>query len=301
MSNSKELTAQLLDSYDGNILLIDGDSIAFLIGWHHREHQEIDKVKEAVDMFLKELFLLSGTAGYLGVVASPGKNCFRYGSYKFKPYKGNRKPTEEGDTSMDWIKFWQPIIDTHLIDAHGFVYAPMHLETDDVIIAVHEELRSVNSDLSVVISSPDKDLRQVPGKFYNYKPKMNADGTAVYEGVVEVDPSTAKRNWCMQMIMGDTTDNIAGIPGMGEKKAAEMLKSLPEIQWINAIKMLYQEKFGPYYGPKIYAETEAAVTMLNSKHPMIESLKFPIPEFVLQIKPVKSKYAQESPFSEEAE
>ena len=80
----------------------------------------------------------------------------------------------------------------------------------------------------------------------------------------------AKYNWCMQMLMGDSADNIAGIPGMGEKKAAELLKSVDEIMWGTTVKRAYEKHFGPYYGPIIYAETEATVTMMTPEHPLWE-------------------------------
>jgi hypothetical protein len=62
----------------------------------------------------------------------------------------------------------------------------------------------------------DKDLDQVPGWHYNWK----------RDEVYHVSPEKANWNFWMQVLTGDYTDSIVGIPGVGPKKAAEILSGL---------------------------------------------------------------------------
>lgn len=64
-----------------------------------------------------------------------------------------------------------------------------------------------------VICTIDKDLGMIPGRHYNW------DSGAMYN----VGPTDAFYFFCKQMLTGDSTDNIPGIPRMGDKKAEAIL------------------------------------------------------------------------------
>lgn len=244
-----------LSSHSG-ILLIDGDAIPWMIGWHHREHQDTDLVKESVDNWFRDFMLLTGAESFIGVLANKDTACFREKSYKYQKYKGNR--TEK----PDWIIFWEPIIRKHLCEEYGFQIAVPGLETDDVISALGWMVWENKID-KVFICSPDKDLKQVPGNHINYS-KMGEGGNPQ---TIHVTAREAQKNLCMQLLTGDSTDNISGIPGIGQVKAEKILGD-EDIYWGHNVKMTYQKYFGPYYGPIIYEETSAAVTLMGSKSPM---------------------------------
>ena len=261
-----QLTLQPQESSPLNVMVIDGDAIPFMIGWHHREHQDKSIVYEALDLWFRDLMLLTNSPHYCGVLAPEHGSCFRYKTYRFKPYKGNRKSADDG--SDDWIKFWEPVIREYLVEKYKFSYAPKGLETDDVLSYLgwmyHEGPKNLGS---FVIASPDKDLKQVPGIHLDYR-KVGDEACTL----VEVDFKTATYNLCMQLLCGDTTDNIAGIPGMGPVKAAKLLTEaavdamFPETMWMNAVKVKYNDYFGDFYGPIIYNETLSAVMLINSTH-----------------------------------
>jgi len=63
-----------------------------------------------------------------------------------------------------------------------------------------------------IICSPDKDMRQIPGKLYDLS-----------EGVVNITKEDGDRWHMIQTMAGDQTDGYAGIPGIGIKKAAALL------------------------------------------------------------------------------
>ena len=68
-------------------------------------------------------------------------------------------------------------------------------------------------DISI-IASIDKDLKQVPGRHYNFV-------TRVMEDVSEFQ---GWYNFYTQLLVGDPTDNIKGCPGIGKVKAAKALR-----------------------------------------------------------------------------
>lgn len=69
-----------------------------------------------------------------------------------------------------------------------------------------------------VIVGIDKDLLQIPGVHYNYdKGKF-----------LEIDEVTGWYNFFTQVLVGDVSDNIPGIAGIGPKKAATILAPVSE-------------------------------------------------------------------------
>lgn len=82
-------------------------------------------------------------------------------------------------------------------------------ETDDFVASF------VKQTPDSFIVSPDKDLLGLQGNHYN--PKKNE--------WVYVDQPTAYHNFWVSMIVGDTSDNIKGIPGKGPKYAEQYLQS----------------------------------------------------------------------------
>ena len=62
-----------------------------------------------------------------------------------------------------------------------------------------------------VVCSPDKDLKQIPGRLFN--------GTDEFT----VTPEEGEFQLWMQALCGDATDGYKGVPGIGAKKAAALL------------------------------------------------------------------------------
>lgn len=244
------------------ISLIDGDSIAFILGWHHREHQHVPTIHEAVDKFLDDIFTLTGADMYFGALKGEEK-CFRYHTYKVKPYKGKRKELSE------IMQFWQPIINDYLKTKWGFqTPGTLPLEADDMIYTASKCLEYAHT-----ICSPDKDLRQIPGNHFDYK-------TGEF---LTVDEHQARYNFFRLMIEGDDTDNIAGIPGAGEKKAKEKLDPLlagmaTGVEYDEVVRALYHKQFCQYYGDIIYEETFEAISLRYSSSLQINVLNVPVKE-----------------------
>jgi len=63
-----------------------------------------------------------------------------------------------------------------------------------------------------IIVSPDKDMRQIPGKLYDFKE------------TVEISEEEGAKWHLIQTMAGDNTDGYAGVPGIGIKKAEKIFE-----------------------------------------------------------------------------
>ena len=102
-------------------------------------------------------------------------------------------------------------------------------EADDVIGYLHT---MTWHDCETVIVTVDKDLDQIPGWH------CNPDKETVYE----VSPDNSALYRWMQVLSGDTTDNYAGIPKIGEKKAHKLLEDVQLSDYESTVRAIYLEK-----------------------------------------------------------
>ena len=147
----------------------------------------------------------------LMVFDAKGKN-FRHEIYD--QYKANRgaMPNELSEQTGDII---------NLVEAYGIkVLQEKGVEADDVIASITKQIKINNT--KTIISSGDKDLAQLVGD--NVVLINNFDSKVLdYDGVVEkfgVKPSQIFDYLCL---VGDTSDNIPGVPKVGPKTAATLL------------------------------------------------------------------------------
>ena len=235
------------------VSLIDADSIVYIIAWNHKEGASDSEIAASVDSVVTMILHNTRATGYIGVLS--GSKNFRHTIYKYDTYKGQRPPKPE------WHQQFESAIKKRLSDRWKF-YMVEDIEADDAICA-HAEVCETQG-IPYTICSPDKDLRQIPGKHYDYKKNEFAD----------VIPDQAFYNLCIQLLSGDRTDNIAGIPGLGEVKSKAVLtKSETSFTYLTDIKAQYIKYFGPYYGPQIYDQTLTSIRLLNSKHPLFDQYK----------------------------
>lgn len=245
------------------VALIDADHIVYVVGYRFREQMNsriIPEVTKNVDNFIQELITLSCCDHH--VIALSSQHYFRHNVYKYAKYKGDRKE------KPDWYQYWvEPITTRLLTEWHGEIV--LNLEADDIVSA----LSGMWND--TVICSPDKDLMQCPGIHFNYvaaQEKEDTDHAAVaglFTKVVTTDEAQYK--FWMQMLMGDSGDNVAGVPGLGEVKAKKLLadtvESVGALGYPTAVKLAYQKYFGAYYGPIIFGETLQTIMMMCPEHP----------------------------------
>jgi hypothetical protein len=131
-----------------------------------------------------------------------GGNTFRHSIATTKPYKGNRDRSHRPTYESDIREYIQRTWDTTVAENE---------EADDLL-----GIEGTKMGDECVIISLDKDLDQIPGNKYNY----------LHEVAYYVDEATARKNFYLQLLKGDSTDNIPGLPGIGEGKALKALHGL---------------------------------------------------------------------------
>ena len=137
----------------------------------------------------------------------------------FDEYKANRNETP------DPIKTAVPFIHAILKAMHIPILIKNGYEADDIIGTVAKEAEKHNYEVFMV--TPDKDFAQlVSENIFMYKPARMGNGIEIW-GVKEVQEKFEVSD-PLQVIdflgmMGDSADNIPGLPGVGEKTAKKFI------------------------------------------------------------------------------
>lgn len=146
---------------------------------------------------------------------------------KYKAYKGTRKPMPtELLEQVDLMKAVLLAMEIPVVTQAG-------IEADDILGTIGHEAE--DAGFSVVIVSGDRDLLQLATKKIKIKiPKTKAGGTVTedyYEKDVEALYGVSPTEFIdMKGLMGDTADNIPGVPGIGEKTAAKLIGTYHSIE-----------------------------------------------------------------------
>ena len=139
---------------------------------------------------------------------------------EYEPYKGNREETPED------IKIGTPII-KDIVRAFNIPVLELDgYEADDVIGTFAK--KAARQGFEVFMMTPDKDYGQlVEEHIYLYKPAFMGNAVDVM-GIPEIlakwDIEHIDQVVDMLGLQGDAVDNIPGIPSVGPKTAAKLLK-----------------------------------------------------------------------------
>ncbi|MEO6437216.1 MAG: DNA polymerase I, partial [Tepidisphaeraceae bacterium] len=151
---------------------------------------------------------------YLAMVIDSGdETVFRKAIYP--AYKATRTPPPD-----DFHPQEQRILEV-VRDAGVPIFAKPGFEADDLIATMAREL--CEQDYEIFLVSKDKDLRQsLTPCVHMYDP---ATDEVIDEKTMEEKVGYSPREAIeVQTLMGDTIDNVPGIPGVGEKTAAKLIK-----------------------------------------------------------------------------
>ncbi len=197
--------------------IIDADSILYQIA-HVQPSPAL--CKKALDNSLSEI--MSATEATNGMVFIKGANNFRY--LVAEDYKGTRKNTIEPEV--------KDRIDMLYEYSKDFCIESDDAEADDYC-GVAAQL-SMDENESYVVCHIDKDLDMIPGWHYNFR-KKEFYNVSVEEGHYHL---------MKQLLMGDATDNIQGIKGLGPKTAEKILKDVTHKHMFDKVIDTYKLKIG---------------------------------------------------------
>lgn len=154
---------------------------------------------------------------HMAVAFDPAGKTFRHEIYE--PYKAQRQETPED------IRKSVPVI-KDIIRAYNIpILEVEHYEADDVIGTAAS--RFASADTEVYMLTPDKDYGQLVGQnIWMLRPMKG--GTFEKLGPDEVNAKYGiddpKKVIDLLGLMGDSSDNIPGCPGVGEKTAVTLIK-----------------------------------------------------------------------------
>ncbi|AXI09662.1 DNA polymerase I [Oceanobacillus zhaokaii] len=161
------------------------------------------------------------------VAFDAGKTTFRHSTYK--EYKGGRQKTPS-ELSEQF-----PIL-KELLDAFGIKHYQLEqYEADDIIGTLSKQAKDNGLDVTVI--SGDKDMLQLVDDTVTV--------SVTKKGISEVEkytPSymlekmeiTPQQIIDLKALMGDSSDNIPGVPGVGEKTATKLLKQYETLEEVYA-------------------------------------------------------------------
>jgi DNA polymerase-1 len=235
-------------------LLIDGDIILYTIAFVTENIHEENDVKKRVNQFILQIMVNVECNGEYLVFLTGRDN---YRKDIFPDYKKSRK---------DKVKpRWYEMIRKHLIDKWNAIVVD-NIEADDAlsITQLHYNLLHIPT----IIASKDKDLLQIPGKHYRIPTKH----TLPFE-IVEVTCEEGFKRLMVQSVMGDQTDDIPGIKGIGPIKSEKLLNNVPLYKLFDRIIRKYIEVYGEA-GPNLFWMNYELVKLLE-----VESHNFIVPQF----------------------
>ena len=158
----------------------------------------------------------------IGVAFDPPGGSFR--GDIFPEYKANRPPTPEDiKISVPYVKRLLEAMCIPVLEVKGF-------EADDVIGTLAK--RGAKAGYEVFMVTPDKDYGQLVDeqcKIYTQKGDeiIIVDKAAIEAKYGFVEPVLVRD---MLALWGDASDNIPGVPGIGEKGACKLVKSYGTVE-----------------------------------------------------------------------
>lgn len=152
-----------------------------------------------------------------------GTGNFREQVATILPYKGNRDPAAKP-------KYYKEI-KQYLLD-HWNAELVHGREADDALGCRQWAAK----DRSTIMCSIDKDLDMIPGHHYNF----------VKNQYYYVPKAWADNRIFVQMLVGDRTDNIPGIDGIGDIRAAKILEECggDRDRLREVVRQKYKEQYG---------------------------------------------------------
>ena len=210
------------------IVLIDGHSIlnrAFfgLPDLTNAEGLHTNAVYGFLNIMLK--ILEEEQPQYLTVAFDVHAPTFRHEMYA--DYKGTRKPMAEE------LRQQVPVM-KEVLKAMGIsVIEKAGLEADDLLGTIAGRCEASGMEVSVI--SGDRDLLQLATDHIKIRiPKTKRGGTEIedyYAADVQEKYGVTPREFIdMKALMGDASDNIPGVPGIGEKTAAKIISEYHSIE-----------------------------------------------------------------------
>lgn len=242
------------------IVLIDGNSIAyrafFALPLLNNDKGVYTNAVYGFTMILMKV-LEEENPTHILVAFDAGKTTFRHKTYT--EYKGGRQKTPS--ELSEQFPFIREVLDAFNIAR----YELDQYEADDIIGTLAKKAESEQTEVKII--SGDKDLLQLVSDYVTViHTKKGITDVDTYDiaKIKEKYNLTPQQIIDMKGLMGDSSDNIPGVPGVGEKTAIKLLnqfgsleKTLESIQEISGKKL--QEKLSDYKDQALMSKQLATI------------------------------------------
>jgi hypothetical protein len=146
-----------------------------------------------------------------------GEGNYREERATTRPYKGNRDRSKTPDNLPEARQYLIDDYEAFVVDG---------AEADDAL--------GINQTEDTCIATSDKDLDMVEGMHYSI----------YHNNLYYVSPEEAIRFFYTQLLTGDSTDNIVGVRGVGEKTAHKVLKGVSnEVEMYQRVLDMYEKVY----------------------------------------------------------
>lgn len=160
------------------------------------------------------------------VAFDAGKTTFRNNMYS--EYKGGREKTP--DELRSQLPYIRQLVESY----HIKHYELENYEADDIIGTLSKQ--ADNQNLKTIIITGDRDLTQLASEnvtiYYTKKGVTDIDHYTPEFIAEKYDGIVPNQIIDMKGLMGDKSDNIPGVPGIGEKTAIKLLKQFETVEGV---------------------------------------------------------------------
>lgn len=195
------------------IALIDSDLVAYRVAatCDTDEDGALDIALLRCDKLMQDIVDATNSDQYQAFLT--GKNNFRK---RINPaYKANRKDT---------------IPPRYLQQCRQYLIDVWNAEVSEGCEA--DDLLGINQTKDTILCSLDKDLDMIPGLHYNW----------VKGDLYEISKIEAIQHFYRQLLIGDRSDNIFGVDGIGKVKAGRLIDHLlDEQEMYKVVRDLYND------------------------------------------------------------
>lgn len=238
------------------MVAIDADLITYTVGFADPNERRYEKTRKHLNDFIKEILVNTRSNQYLGFLTGGDSFRVKLSLAMTYPHKENKiithKPLVKEYKGCRKGKpkphFFHELRES-MVNDWGF-HMLNEIEADDAVCMCAYKYDNC------IIASKDKDMKQIPTMHYHIKDKS----------LTRVNAKEAHYNLYHQIIMGDTSDDVAGIVGMGEAKATKFLANVNPENYHVAVKSLYQDKFNTVFaspGEQIFYVTKGMIELLK--------------------------------------
>lgn len=278
------------------VVLIDLSNI-FWGAWHAAANAKGQtQVEAAFEIALGGVRRAAREGELVAVCLDQGKS-FRKGL--FADYKANRP--EKDATALDTLERVK-----ERLRADGYLlWGVDGYEADDVIAAACD--RALERAHAVTICSADKDLLQLTKnvdvsvlRTWNKWPLFTAKETR--EKFLGIEPFQVQD---FLALVGDTSDNVKGAPGVGEKTAAELIKQFGDVPGIYEALRVDPAKVAPNKTPGISKIAQSLIDNESQVRTALQLIALNPPEIrfeeIYEERQVTADTTEERPMPEEPE